>query len=278
MNFTLRNHHVHYQAEVFPKELAFTIGPSSELSIRMTMTYFQLSTGLITVIAAIVIPLLILLILRRASKAKRNGYGNSIIICGPSGSGKTALFLKLIKQTSLPDTTLSASVNYGQLSETGEKLIDIPGSMKLRTPLFNDALSDARNVILLLDSSQPVLAADMSFIIHVLSSCISRRIPILMMTGKRDTADVTAKFMNQLDERLKKLLARYSSGGEEEHVDEDDDTRVLRKDLKVLLDATDNETNVTMAELIATHDLHTIDYSSTDANCIDHLLNWLHPK
>lgn len=230
------------------------------------MDWSVIGSVLVTIVIAILIGSLLL-----KGKQRIQLTGKDVIICGPSGAGKTCLFLRLVTDHLLP-TVQSATSNTGT-SEMGRSIVDIPGSPKLFYGLFDAALPTAKCVILMLDGTRvSSLHHDMAQILYILSRCISRQCPILLVAGKEDTAGPTvlASITAALDDELGRLT-------HQQYEDEDEEDSI-RADLQIVLTKAglqDNPEALSMAALASQYDFHSIAYHDGNVNLIK---EWIENK
>lgn len=90
-----------------------------------------------------------------SSSYKTKDYTATILLCGPPNSGKTRLFYHLcFGQTSVPTvTSLRANV---EVSSNKIRFVDYAGHASLQSQQFLEVLNDARGIVLVLDTTQPV--------------------------------------------------------------------------------------------------------------------------
>jgi signal recognition particle receptor subunit beta len=197
------------------------------------------------------------------------------VICGPAGSGKTQLFLKLVGGQ-VVSTVDSAACNFGN-TRHGRKVVDVPGSAKLRRDLFDEALPTARCVILLLNGAKlETLHNDIGFVLHVVAKCMKRKCPILLLVGKDDLAGemALAKITSSLDDELQRLAKQYT----ESEADADNDDPIRSDVLSILkkLDLEEDPTLLSIAAIASRFNLHSLTHNKS--NPVDRIVNWMDNK
>ncbi|PJF19822.1 hypothetical protein PSACC_00373 [Paramicrosporidium saccamoebae] len=213
-------------------------------------------SGLVIVFTVLLAGIIAALLL----KTRRIPTGDTTIICGPAGSGKTQLFLKLVGGQAV-STVNSAACNSGTTSH-GKKIVDVPGSAKLRGNLFDETFPTARCVILLLNGTElETLHNDIGFILHVVSKCMSRKCPILLLVGKDDLAGEMAlvKATSSLDSELQRLTKQYAESDTD--VDSDDPTRADILYILKQLDLEDDPTLLSTAAIASRFNLHSLTHN-----------------
>lgn len=106
------------------------------------MTEFYFAIGL-----ALVILLITFLLSRRFKKVV-----NVVVLTGVSDSGKTALFSKIVFNKPRKSVT-SLKENEATLEELNIKLVDLPGSDRLRNLYYESYRDQAKHVVFVLDST-----------------------------------------------------------------------------------------------------------------------------
>lgn len=249
-----------------------------------------------SILLTLLIPPLVLVIIlwvwKRSNRIIRTaittggGGGNDIIICGQAGSGKTKLFLHLVTEYR-PTTLTSASMNVGKFNDNKELTIkDIPGNSKLRDSILDDNSSSARGIILLLDSSNTgFLHLETKFILHVISTAIDRKIPILIVSGKEDLGGLTAleSITSIINAELRKLAKKFNGGrrggnpADEYH--QSDQDILLNSNVSFVLKRLgieeDEPERLTLDELATIINIKKVGLSANNQSSIDYIRNWI---
>lgn len=109
-------------------------------SYRMTELY-------ITILLAIIVVIITFLLSRKFRKTT-----NVVLLTGLSDSGKTAIFSKIVFNKPKKSVT-SLKESEATINELGVKLVDLPGADRLRTLSWEKYRTQARHVVLVIDST-----------------------------------------------------------------------------------------------------------------------------
>lgn len=199
---------------------------------------------------------------------------SSVIICGPSGTGKTRLFLELVSPQH-PATVVSATLNIAPLLGHDKfRLVDVPGSSKVREGLFAQVIASARSIVLLVDGGRlDYLYQDIAFIMTILAESCQKRLSLLIVL-KCTPADLPSRknaLVHTLTAELHKVLRRVLEAHAED--DETDHESTIKRNAQLLLKAVgaaDDVEELSFEALSARIHAEIIDDQSVEA-----IKNWI---
>nr|XP_018902156.1 PREDICTED: signal recognition particle receptor subunit beta [Bemisia tabaci] len=160
--------------------------------------------GIIVAVIVVIITLAILILYRRRQSAKRN-----VLIMGLCNSGKTLLFARLLLHQFRPTlTSIKENAEDCVFGNGVVKLVDIPGSERVRGKYFDLYKPLARAVIFVIDSSTILEEirdiAELLFTILTDHTLASNQVKILIACNKQD--ELNSKSANDVQVILEKEL------------------------------------------------------------------------
>lgn len=187
---------------------------------EMNEVYFTILAILIAIIAVYLL-----------DRNRRKKSVNVLLLTGLSGSGKTALFTKLVFNKQKKSFS-SLRENEAHNKELNLRIIDIPGSERLRNHYWERFRSQARHVIVVIDSVdfESKIRDISEHLYHVLSdsNLYKNKIMCTIACNKQDVTG--AKSKREIGESLEKELnaiKRTKKGQLSKTSNEEDDDYIL---------------------------------------------------